>query len=269
MRCGPQDEAPITYGRRVEQQSYLTAPSAVSPSAPYVPQSSEGVPPQTRVVARHVYDKRQNTTNVVVPSGYRAVWKDDRLNPHRTERRLKPAQVQGVVTVPSGYKLVDWEDNRLNLRRGVRTAAGDTQSDQIWKRTLPRTPVVVPTRGQIVTVSADSARVQDEQTTAKYGVFTRLSTRSGPSAAAPAVTRSATAAAQKPRYVRVATYTADAQARSAAQALVQSGLPIRLGTLKPSGKRVVLAGPFSSNAQAKAALNKVRRAGFSGAKLSK
>lgn len=131
------------------------------------------------MVARHIYDKRQNTTNVVVPSGYRTVWKDDRLNPHRAERTLKPARVQGVVTVPRGYKLVDWDDNRLNLRRGVRTTAGEAQSDQIWNRTLPRSPVVVPTNARIVTVPAGSARVQDERTRARRGgVFTRLSTRS-------------------------------------------------------------------------------------------
>jgi len=271
VRCGPQTESPVTYARPVEDHSTLAAPVSSSPSAPAVPQSAAQVSPGTRVVVRHVYDKRQNTTNLTVPKGYRTVWKDDRLNPHRAERTLKPAQVQGVVTVPKGYKLVDWEDNRLNLRRGVRTAAGDARSDQIWTRTTPRRPVNVPTRAQIVTVPRGSAQVQDERSRARFGIFSGMSTRSAP-AAAPTVSRSAaapTAVGQKPRYVRVATYAADAQARSVAQALGRTGLPVRLGTLKPSGKRVVLAGPFTSDAQAKAALNTVRGAGYSGARLSK
>ncbi|MFT7594424.1 MAG: hypothetical protein ACI8R4_001745 [Paracoccaceae bacterium] len=266
VRCGPQTEPPIAYAQPVEDHSTLVAPSATSPSPPSVPQSVSSVPPGTRVVARHVYDKRQNTTNFTVPKGYRSVWTDDRLNPNRTERTLKPAQVQGVVSVPRGYKLVDWDDNRLNLRRGIRTAAGDAQSDQVWSRTTPRTPVAVPTRAQIVTVPAGSARVQDERSRARYSPFARISTRSAP---VTAPVTAPVAAGQKSRYVRVATYAADAPARSAAQSLGGLGLPIRLGTLKPSGKRVVLAGPFTSDAQAKAALNRVRGAGYSGAKLSK
>ena len=268
VRCGPQTEAPVSYVNPGESHSTLAAPAATSPSVPYVAQPSGGVQPGTRVVARHVYDKRRNTTNVVVPQGYRSVWKDDRLNPHRAERTLAPAQVQGVVTVPRGYKLVDWEDNRLNLRRGVRTAAGEAQSDQIWNQTVPRTPVALRVNGVIVTVPKGSARAQDEESRAKYSPFARLSTRSAP---APVVARAATApapAGQKPSYVRVATYSGDAQARSAAQSLARSGLPVRLGTLKPSGRRVVLAGPYSTRAQANAALNRLRGAGYSGAKLS-
>lgn len=38
-----------------------------------------------RVVPKHVYDNRKNS-KVKVPKGYRTVWKDERLNPHRAEQ---------------------------------------------------------------------------------------------------------------------------------------------------------------------------------------
>lgn len=211
------------------------------------------------MVPRHVYDKRQNTTNVAVPSGYRTVWNDDRLNPQRAERTLRPAQVQGVVNVPSGHKLVNWGDNRLNLRRGVRTVQGDAQTSQVWSNTVPRTLVAVPTQARIVTTQHSTARAQDPQT-----VVTRVSTRSGP---APA--RSGPATNDQRLYVRVAIYAAEGDARAVAQSLARTGLPMHLGTIRSSGNKVVLVGPFASGAQAKAALRQVRAAGYRGARLNK
>ena len=240
MRCGPQAEPPVTYGRGEKH-------------------SAASVAPDTRVVPRHVYDNRQNTNNVTVPSGYKTVWDDGRLNPNRAEMTLNPAQVQGVITVPSGYKIVDWEDNRLNLNRGIRTVQGDAQTNQIWSNTVPRTLLPVPTNAQIVTVPTGTARAQDPQTT-----VARVSTRS-----APATAPSGPKQGGKRIYVRVATYGAEAEARSVARSLAQTGLPMRLGTVKPSGKRVVLAGPFASKAEAKAALGKVRGAGYRKARLTK
>ena len=251
VRCGPQAEPPVTYGRGGEKHSTVTS-----------------VPDDTRVVPRHVYDKRQNTTNVSVPSGYRTVWKDDRLNPHRAERTLRPAAVEGGVRVPSGYRLVDWDDNRLNLQRGVRTAQGDAQTAQIWSNTLPRTLKPVATQPRVVVVPANAAPMQVNQT-----IVTRFSTRSAPATMARTTTRTTArttgATGGKRLYVRVAIYAAEADARSTAQALARAGLPMRLGTVKPSGKKVVLAGPFASDAQAMAALGQVRGAGFRKARISK
>lgn len=66
--------------------------------------ASKGVGPNVRVVPRHVYENRRNTTNVAVPKGYRKVWKDDRLNPRRAEQTL----------------------------------GGHAKSNAIWSRTVPR-----------------------------------------------------------------------------------------------------------------------------------
>ncbi len=167
VRCGPQTEAPITYGQGWQKQSSVGAGS---------------YPIDTRVVPRHVYENRQNTRNVTVPAGYRPVWKDDRLNPYRAERTLAPSVVTAQTHVPRGYQLVERNDDRMNLKRGVGTTQGDAQTDAIWSRTLPRTLIPVAVDRPIVTVSEDTARSTAE---ARAPAYLRLSTRSVPGAPLP------------------------------------------------------------------------------------
>ena len=242
VRCGPQAESPITYGNG----------SGIGP------QSSLYLTPNTRVVQRHIYDNRQNTRNVEVPEGYRTVWGDDRLNTERAERGLKPAVLSTYTTVPHGYRPVDRDDDRLNPLRGVRTAAGDHQTAQIWEDGLPRTLRSIPTDRPIVTLSERAAKSPAEAK--RRGM--RLSTRSAEGVGAPKIATK--------RYVRVATYSSDAEARQVARQLAGSGLPMRMGSVTRGGakKSVVLAGPFADSGKAQAALQRLRGMGYS-AHLSK
>lgn len=137
VRCGPQREPQALAYRRSGLQ--------LSSVQPYYPAG-------TRVVPRHVYDARQNTADVTVPSGYRPVWTDDRLNPHRAEVTLVPAQISAVPYVPAGYLQTVRDDDRLNLRRGIRTEGGDAQTDLIWTKTVPRRLVKVPTDRPVIAV---------------------------------------------------------------------------------------------------------------------
>jgi len=257
VRCGPQTEAPVTIKGR-DTSSLGAAPAA---GAAYVTvQSSDGA----RVVPRHVYDNRQNTRTVAVPKGYKPAWDDDRLNPARAERTLAQDAPRTTVQTPSGYRAA-WDDDRLNPNRGARTAAGDAQSDQIWQQTVPRTLAPVPTQGQIVRVARSKPTQVPRARTAvrpNANSTARVSTRS---AAAPAETDG------KRRYIRVATFATDADARALAQSLARTGLPMRLGSVQRKGTtyRMVLAGPFTSQTQAKTALKQVRQAGYPRAKLSK
>lgn len=168
---------------------------------------------------------------------------------------MRPAQVRGGVNVPKGYRMVGWGDDRLNSRRGQGTVEGDARTGLIWSNTVPRTLIAVPTGANVVIIPAGTAQAQDPQT-----VVARVSTRSAPAQVSTGA---------KPRYVRVATYAAEDEARAVAQALAGTGLPMRLGVLKSGTDKVVLAGPFASYAQAKAALDQVRSAGYRRARLGK
>ncbi len=264
VRCGPQAESPVTPGRSGSRKSSgVIAPAASSTGA--TTQVAQ-LTPNTRVVRRHVYQNRHNTTNVAVPKGYRPVWKDDRLNQNRAERTASPSVVSGTYIAPNGYRAVEREDDRLNPNRGLRTAAGDAQTDQIWQRTIPRTLVPFEQTPQVVTLPEGAVAYSGA---APAPALLRISTRSAPNATvaqampAPTATRST--------WVRVATFKTDAQARQVAQSLAAQGLPMRLGTVKRNGKayRVVLAGPFGSSQQTQSALSRVRSAGYSNAKVGK
>lgn len=157
VRCGPQLEPQtLTPGRAAVQISTLQ---------PYYP-------PGTRVVPRHVYDARQNTDDFTVPPGYRRVWTDDRLNPHRAEFTLAPAQISKVPYVSGGYRQMVRDDDRLNLQRGIRTEAGDAQTDMIWTKTVPRRLVKVPTDRPVVALP--------DSMIGKDAPVVRVSTRSAP-----------------------------------------------------------------------------------------
>lgn len=232
----------------------LYGAAAAAPKAPVAgsvrqtAQSDSALSPQTRILPRHVYENRQNTTNVSVPKGYRPVWTDDRLNPRRAERTARAAQVSAGVVVPRGYQKVRWDDDRLNPNRGG-TARGDAQTDLIWTREIPRRLVPASTL-RVAALPEGAAPVQDPQTR-----VTRLSTRSAPEAAK--------------IYVRAADFDDKRAARRASDTLAGSGVPVRLGILQRSGRHVVLAGPYASDRQARAALAQLRAAGYRRARLLK
>ncbi|GHG91416.1 sporulation protein [Pseudodonghicola xiamenensis] len=162
VRCGPQQDVPVLSARME-----ASAPSTLQPYTP-----------DTRVVPRHVYDQRQNTDGITVPKGYRPVWSDDRLNPHRAEFSLMPAQIDQPPHVPSGYVATGRGDDRLNTQRGMRTAVGDAQTDMIWTKTVPRRLVPVKTDRPVVAAPAGTLA---SPTKTEMAVV-RLSTRSAPEA---------------------------------------------------------------------------------------
>lgn len=168
VRCGPQAEPPVTYRQGTEPHSALVPVSK--------PGQAVALSPDTRVVPRHVYDNRRNTNSFTVPKGYRRVWKDDRLNPHRAERTLRPAELRPITAPPPGYVTAARGDDRLNPNRGIRSAAGDAQTDMIWTRTVPRRLVKRPTDRPVVQLPRGTLTA----TAAPRGSTIRLSTRSAP-----------------------------------------------------------------------------------------
>lgn len=101
--CGPQTAPHATIIRRGE------AP-APGKNVYYNKNSWEGssltLPPETRIVPKHVFEE-QDTQVAHVPSGYRPAWSDDRLNPYRAWQTVKGHQdTQKVWTNTVPRKLV-------------------------------------------------------------------------------------------------------------------------------------------------------------------
>lgn len=227
LRCGPQTESPVSYGG--------TAPRRVVTAAT--------VSPTTRVALKHVYkQQREATAGVSIPKGYRPVWKDD----------------------------------RLNSKRAHGTFAGKAQMDLVWTNTVPRKLVdrntgkdVSRYHPNLVYPYTDLA-VQQQQDAYKQMKRPTVSTKGQPKTKARAVvsTRSAPAkSAPKAgghKYVQVGTFGVPSNAQRTAAQLQRAGLPVRMGKYAKGGKQyqIVMAGPFASGAQLKAALNTARRAGF-------
>ncbi len=218
--------------------------------------------PNTRILPAHLYQERLQSADLRVPAGYKPAWEDGRLDQHRAEQTIRVTAIAAQPTVPAGYILSDGNDGRLNQMRGVGTPAGEAQMARIWTNTVPRKLVVQPETAQRFTLSEARASFYGAGIGAEGS---RISTRSAPEAELPRATQ-----AQPERYVRAATYADAAEARAVAQQLAgATGLDFMLGTVTRNGTayKVVLAGPFTHGADK--ALQRVRAAGFSGARLSK
>lgn len=241
VRCGPQSESPVTHGSG--------NPTAPSPKIQFDRQGSlyRGTPgqvvrvgevhPETRVVPRHVYENNLSTQYTAnVPEGYRRVFDDGRLNPHRAEM----------------------------------TFAGIAQSDQVWQREVPRVLVDRRTGEEIVlstkSSSAAPATALPQQTVSRSTTYATpaapvVSTKSAPDTKALRLSGTP--------YVQVGTYARADQAQSVAKDVRRLGLPVRIGRYEKSGtvRRIVLAGPFDTVGSGDKALAKTRDAGFGGAFL--
>jgi cell division protein FtsN len=139
--------------------------------------------------------------------------------------------------VPKGYKLA-WTDDRLNANRARGTARGQAEQDLVWTRDTP---------ARLVT-RAERAKMREERAT---------------------LTVSTKGVAGQARYVQIGSFAEPANAKAAKTRLEKIGLPVATGSAKSGGRQlqVVLAGPFMAEAEAKAALLAVRRAGFTDAIL--
>ena len=149
------------------------------------------------------------------------------------------AAANPAPALPNGYRAA-WKDDRLNPNRGRGTAAGQAAQDQIWTRDVP---------AQLVTDKA-------KKTARKSKNVSVSTSNSAPQGAASI-------------WVQVGTFGVKANATRAAQKLAAIGLPTAKSRITKDGKalEIVLAGPFGSAAEAKAALSMARNANFGDAIL--
>ncbi len=170
-----------------------------------------------------------------------------------TAKSTKPVVVSSQDRkAPKGYKQA-WDDDRLNPNRGKGTRRGWANQDQVWTREVPAQLVDDASRKQ--------AGCADKTCTAQRQ--THVSSKSELAPLAPV---------QKPAksgksFVQVGTFGVPENADGASSRLRSAGLPVARVKTVNGGRafQVVLAGPFSSGADAQAALAAARRAGFSDA----
>lgn len=200
------------------------------------------------------------------------------------------------VTPPPGYKLA-WDDDRLNPDRGKQTVEGVLDQDEIWTRSVPaelredwdqpKAPLTIVVRhkdgsmtaheGVVVSTKGDGSRMV--KITGPGKAVTK-STKTEPKAvvedapakvAKPAPETAAKAAPAKatgnPIFVQVGSFGVAANADGTTARLRAAGLPVARGKAKGGALTVVYAGPFTSAAEARAALAAARGMGFGDARI--
>ncbi len=251
VRCGPQT-APIVGARLA-----TVAPSAQG-TATYDeagPAPTATVTANTRIVPKHVAYGRINTRNVVVPSGYRRVWEDGRLNPYRAEQTLGGRRDMLLIwtqTVPR--RLID-----------TRTGRDMTTSVPL---VYPFIDVVTQSRelGKVEIVQRDGTVLKRIVRNPGVAPVTRqpvYSSRSTPQAAEPQAALPMRAL-EGARFVQVGTFGNPSNAQRAAQKIAAMGMPARLGKLTKGGRTLltVQAGPLDGTAALQSAVSRLRAAGY-------
>jgi hypothetical protein len=138
-------------------------------------------------------------------------------------------------SIPKGYQAA-WPDDRLNPNRALGTAQGNQSQAQIWTNTVPA----------------------------------KLAAPSSPPIAQANLPQPApTASAAGGLFVQVGTFGQPSNAQNAAARLSGMGLPVATSQGMRGGRKLVavLAGPFSTEQDARLALSSLRGAGFSDAFL--
>ncbi|WP_322866653.1 SPOR domain-containing protein [Aquicoccus sp. G2-2] len=275
VRCGPQSQpyvttvgrknvtvirngAPVTVRKRVVTPVIIQAPAnttvVVKTRGPVIVRSLDGLPGNTRVVPRHVWENQQTSkpSAAPLPKGYRPAWDDDRLNPkraHQTVDGIRRTDLAWTRTVPR--KLYKRSTGRVVTQYYPGLKFPYYSYDE-----MRAAGYSIATKDPVIPPAKKTARLVRQQHTVVKPAM--VSTK--------AVARPAPKAAATGRYVQVGTFGNPANAQRTAARLQSMGLPVRYGTLTKGSKsyRIVLAGPFR-RADLGAALNTARRAGFSDA----
>lgn len=230
VRCGPQSAPHVTERATAGPDATVYRPGTY-------PAGSYYAAAPTRVAPRHVYEmQKASTDGVFVPEGYTTVWQDDRLNPQRAHQTL----------------------------------AGKAQMDATWTQTVPRR-LKERKVGNVVVRDYSGLAAPSYSFAQKAAQAPVTETRATPARAEAAPPPAPADRAASHRYVQLGAFTDAANAKRVAQKLANSGLPARMGGITQKGQSLtlVLAGPFSTQAQLDNGLQRVRGMGYVQATLRK
>lgn len=308
VRCGPQATSHVSVinggnGRSLVRSVPVPTATMVTAGTTQTTTYIQPVPlkraaaaptANSTFVPEHVYrDQVNSTVGVYIPKGYKATWEDDRLNPkraHQTFAGKAQMELRWTNTVPR--RLVEAKTGKEvrylypdlqypNTSYGTQVVAGVSASSSkaqastvatvSTKGVVPEQPV----RRKTALTSREAMETKASKRSAKRkpvvaGVSATVSTRSStvqPKAKTQPKAATKVRTSTTHRYVQVGLFGEPGNAERAAQRLANAGLPARMG--KSGRYKVVVAGPFSSQGQLTAALQKVRSMGFSDAYLRK
>lgn len=261
VRCGPQQAHYITYAR---------GGSTAATPPPGTPATPESVPPGTRVAPTRVYASQQTSlAGIHVPDGMKPAWEDDRLNPHRAHQTFEgKAQMDLMWTNTVPRRLIDRRTGTDVIHNFPGLQPPYTSFDE-----QRAAGVTVATRGSYVPDPVTVTMTEARQRAQASAPLTSVSTRSAPATTAAVATPKPTPASQTPRqtahYAQAGLFADAAQGLAAARRIAGAGLPARRGTLQRDGRKVtlVLAGPFGSQADARAGAARLRGMGFENVRL--
>ena len=255
-QAAPTIATPTVIGTRVEPaQPVIMASTKVAPAPRVVP--------ATRVIAP------PKKVEPVLPTGPEVV---------------RPAT--GITKVPSGYKAA-WSDDRLNPKRGIPTAAGIAASDLRWTRTVPR-KLIQRSTGLDVTAqftklnypftdlkqqarfmaARDSYKlvVQPDGAVIMRPVADSVS-NAKPKMRVSSKGASASQASGHGRFIQVGAFGSPSNSNRTLSKIASLGLPAAQSKITRGGSNltVVMAGPFHSAGSAQSALQQLKQSGFSDA----
>ena len=197
---------------------------------------------------------------------------------------VRPAT--GITKVPSGYKAA-WSDDRLNPKRGIPTAAGIAASDLRWTRTVPR-KLIQRSTGLDVTAqftklnypftdlkqqarfmaARDSYKlvVQPDGAVIMRPVADSVS-NAKPKMRVSSKGASAPQASGNGRFIQVGAFGSPSNSNRTLSKIASLGLPAAQSKITRGGSNltVVMAGPFHSAGSAQSALQQLKQSGFSDA----
>lgn len=233
IRCGPQQAPHVTTIRRGE----APAPGKnVHYNKSWNDSSLQGLPGDTRIVPRHVYETR-DVSQAAIPAGYRPAWEDDRLNPYRAYMTL------------DGYDATQKIWTHTVPRRAIKRVGGYEDRDPIIAYRVKDStyPAVVRYHGHQPILSSQGSAHRDPVVS----------------------TRGAAPAAAGERWVEIGAFTSASGAGEAAARLSAAGLPVRMATVTRGDQvmRSVRVGPYASGASLNAALSAVHGTGYTQAYL--
>jgi cell division septation protein DedD len=253
---------PVAVARRIETRPDTTVPRSTArrsapAAAPAVAGGGYRCPPSAPVATRFPLQGGGSTVMCVASGrGIETATPPLSLGDGSTPSGRIISSAANNPDIPSGYKPA-WSDDRLNPMRGIGTARGNAQQDQVWTRKIP---------AQLV--SEEAARKSGKRI-----VYVRSASNQSGSIVTSSSNRAETTKQPSRRggshYVQVGSFGVAANAQAAISQISRLGFPVARVKQSHKGQalQVILAGPFSDAGQARQALSQARRAGFGDAFL--